>query len=135
MLSSSIVCCNYLQDEQHHLDKKKASLPDISDRELAPTQRKTPLQHNGKFFYCHSLFWCLDVDIIVCCVVVYSSMISLFPPPFSRLLMFFNIIRYDCSVFACIIVDFLSIDLPLTFNQSYIDQIRENITLSIMRGQ
>ena len=65
-------------------------------------------------------------------VVVYSIMISFFPPPFSRLLMFFNIIRYDCSVFACIIVDFLLIDLPLAFNQTYIDQIRENITLSII---
>ena len=41
----------------------------------------------------------------------------------------------DCGVFTCIIADLLSIDLPLTFDQSHINQIREYIALSIIRGQ
>ena len=41
----------------------------------------------------------------------------------------------DCGVFTCIIADLLSIDLPLTFDQSHINQVREYIALSIIRGQ
>ena len=42
---------------------------------------------------------------------------------------------YDCGIFACFFADFLSIDLPLTFDQSHIDRIRERVALSIMKGK
>jgi len=41
---------------------------------------------------------------------------------------------YDCGVFTCMFADFLSIDRPLSFNQDHINQCRERIALSIMKG-
>mmetsp|Transcript_368 Transcript_368/g.614 ORF Transcript_368/g.614 Transcript_368/m.614 type:complete len:572 (-) Transcript_368:78-1793(-) len=41
---------------------------------------------------------------------------------------------YDCGVFTCMFADFLSMDRPLTFDQSHINQCRERIVLSILKG-
>jgi sentrin-specific protease 1 len=41
---------------------------------------------------------------------------------------------YDCGVFTCMFADFLSLDRPLTFNQTHINQCRERIALSILKG-
>jgi sentrin-specific protease 1 len=41
---------------------------------------------------------------------------------------------YDCGVFTCMFADFLSMNRPLTFNQTHINQCRERIALSILKG-
>ena len=41
---------------------------------------------------------------------------------------------FDCGVFTCMFADFVSRDLPLTFNQQDITACRERIALSIMNG-
>ena len=41
---------------------------------------------------------------------------------------------YDCGVFTCMFCDFLSMDIALTFTQHHIDQCRDRIALSIMKG-
>ena len=42
---------------------------------------------------------------------------------------------YDCGVFTCMFADFLSKDCPLLFTQHHVDQCRQRIALSIMRGK
>jgi len=42
---------------------------------------------------------------------------------------------YDCGVFTCMFADFLSKDTALVFNQDHINQCRERIALSIMKGK
>lgn len=42
---------------------------------------------------------------------------------------------HDCGVFTCMFADFLSKDTALVFNQDHIDQCRERIALSIMKGK
>lgn len=42
---------------------------------------------------------------------------------------------HDCGVFTCMFADFLSKDTALLFNQDHIDQCRERIALSIMKGK
>ena len=42
---------------------------------------------------------------------------------------------YDCGVFTCMYADFLSINLPLSFVQTHIDQCRHRIVLSILEGE
>ena len=42
---------------------------------------------------------------------------------------------YDCGVFTCMYADFLSLDLPLSFNQGHIDHCRHHISLSILDGK
>jgi len=41
---------------------------------------------------------------------------------------------FDCGVFTCMFADFLSVDRPLSFDQSHIDQCRHRIVLSILKG-
>jgi hypothetical protein len=41
---------------------------------------------------------------------------------------------YDCGVFTCMFGDFLSLNRPLSFNQTHIHQCRERIALSILKG-
>lgn len=41
---------------------------------------------------------------------------------------------YDCGVFTCMFSDFISNDCPLVFDQNHINQCRERIALSIMKG-
>jgi len=41
---------------------------------------------------------------------------------------------HDCGVFTCMFADFLSKDTALVFNQEHINQCRERIALSIMKG-
>lgn len=41
---------------------------------------------------------------------------------------------YDCGVFTCMFADFLSMDRPLTFDQTHINQCRDRIALSILKG-
>ena len=41
---------------------------------------------------------------------------------------------FDCGVFTCMFCDFLSIGCPLTFSQEHVNQCRERIALSIMKG-
>jgi sentrin-specific protease 1 len=41
---------------------------------------------------------------------------------------------YDCGVFTCMFCDFLSMDRALTFTQHHVDQCRDRIALSIMKG-
>lgn len=41
---------------------------------------------------------------------------------------------YDCGVFTCMFCDFLSTGCPLTFSQEHVNQCRERIALSIMKG-
>ena len=41
---------------------------------------------------------------------------------------------YDCGVFTCMFGDFLSLDRPLSFNQNHVNQCRERIALSILKG-
>jgi sentrin-specific protease 1 len=41
---------------------------------------------------------------------------------------------YDCGVFTCMFCDFLSMDRALTFTQQHVDQCRDRIALSIMKG-
>jgi len=42
---------------------------------------------------------------------------------------------HDCGVFTCMFADFLSKDTSLVFNQNHINQCRERIALSIMKGK
>ena len=42
---------------------------------------------------------------------------------------------YDCGVFTCMFADFLSVDRPLSFNQTHINQCRDRIALSILNGR
>mmetsp|Transcript_24512 Transcript_24512/g.57602 ORF Transcript_24512/g.57602 Transcript_24512/m.57602 type:complete len:599 (+) Transcript_24512:101-1897(+) len=42
---------------------------------------------------------------------------------------------HDCGVFTCMFADFLSKDTDLVFSQDHIDQCRERIALSIMKGK
>lgn len=42
---------------------------------------------------------------------------------------------HDCGVFTCMFADFLSKDTALVFNQEHINQCRERIALSIMKGK
>jgi hypothetical protein len=42
---------------------------------------------------------------------------------------------YDCGVFTCMFADFLSLDRPLSFDQTHIDQCRHRIVLSILDGE
>mmetsp|Transcript_23082 Transcript_23082/g.63998 ORF Transcript_23082/g.63998 Transcript_23082/m.63998 type:complete len:588 (+) Transcript_23082:59-1822(+) len=42
---------------------------------------------------------------------------------------------YDCGVFTCMFADFLSKDTALVFSQQHINQCRERIALSIMKGK
>jgi len=42
---------------------------------------------------------------------------------------------HDCGVFTCMFADFLSKDTALVFNQDHINQCRERIALSIMKGK
>lgn len=42
---------------------------------------------------------------------------------------------HDCGVFTCMFADFLSKDTALVFNQEHINQCRERIALSIMKGR
>jgi hypothetical protein len=44
-------------------------------------------------------------------------------------------IGYDCGVFTCMFIDFLSKDCPLVFSQDHISQCRERIALSILNGK
>ncbi|KAL7564634.1 hypothetical protein ACA910_009323 [Epithemia clementina (nom. ined.)] len=41
---------------------------------------------------------------------------------------------YDCGVFTCMFIDFVSKDCPLVFDQSHVTQCRERIALSILNG-
>ena len=41
---------------------------------------------------------------------------------------------FDCGVFVCAYADFLSIGKPLTFGQSHITMLRQQIALSIIKG-
>lgn len=41
---------------------------------------------------------------------------------------------HDCGVFTCMFCDFLSMDRALTFTQHHVDQCRDRIALSIMKG-
>mmetsp|Transcript_2270 Transcript_2270/g.6496 ORF Transcript_2270/g.6496 Transcript_2270/m.6496 type:complete len:543 (+) Transcript_2270:176-1804(+) len=42
---------------------------------------------------------------------------------------------YDCGVFTCMFIDFLSKDCPLVFSQEHVNQCRERIALSILNGK
>jgi len=42
---------------------------------------------------------------------------------------------YDCGVFACMFVNFISQDFPLVFSQKYVTQCRERIALSVLNGK
>lgn len=42
---------------------------------------------------------------------------------------------YDCWVFTCMFADFLSINCPLSFDQTHIDHCRHHILLSILDGE
>ena len=42
---------------------------------------------------------------------------------------------YDCGVFTCMFAYYLSVDRPLSFNQSHINQFRDCIALSILNGK
>eukprot|EP00934_Nitzschia_sp_Nitz4_P005502 Nitzschia sp. Nitz4//scaffold3_size479765//115325//117029//NITZ4_000049-RA/size479765-augustus-gene-0.28-mRNA-1//-1//CDS//3329550605//5492//frame0 len=42
---------------------------------------------------------------------------------------------FDCGVFTCMFIDFLSKDCPLVFSQEHITQCRERIALSILNGE
>jgi sentrin-specific protease 1 len=41
---------------------------------------------------------------------------------------------FDCGVYLCMFLDFLSMDCPLVFSQEHINRCRERIALSIMKG-
>jgi len=41
---------------------------------------------------------------------------------------------YDCGVFTCMFADYLSRDMPLTFNQANVTECRQRIALSIVNG-
>ena len=41
---------------------------------------------------------------------------------------------FDCGAFTCMFGDYLSLDRPLTFNQTHIPRCRERIALSILNG-
>ena len=42
---------------------------------------------------------------------------------------------YDCGVFTCMFADFISKDCPLVFTQDHVNQCRERIALSILKGK
>lgn len=105
---------NYVQDE--HMDKKKTPLPDVDSWQLVPTQGDTPRQTNGKLFLFLDIF-----NIFFLTLTEFSHLQS-------------AVKGYDCGVFTCMFADFLSKDTALVFNQEHINQCRERIALSIMKG-
>ena len=110
----------YLKDD--HLDKKEEALPDMENWTLVSTPKNAPRQKNGKLIYNSWHFLLFE-----CRVWSFGR--------FSHIIIFFNIIAYDCGVFSCIAADFLSDDLPLKFDQHHIKQSRDYIALTILRAE
>ena len=104
----------YLQDDYN--DKKGSPMPDVDDWELVETRDDTPQQRNGMFREDKKgAFFSLSFSCFFICYVSTAG--------------------YDCGVFTCMFIDFLSKDCPLVFSQDHINQCRERIALSILNGK
>jgi len=110
----------YLQDD--YRDKKGSPMSDVDEWELVESRDGTPQQRNG------TSGRTLLFEILLFALYSFLTFRFLF-------LYWGDRVGYDCGVFTCMFVDFLSKDCPLVFNQDHINQCRERIALSILNGK
>ena len=106
----------YLKDEYK---AKKGEELDISQWTLVNNTKDTPKQENG------------DYENTVVLFVLSLSLLQ------ESSFLFFSYKQqpgFDCGVFTCMFADFISRDLPLTFDQGHLIHCRDRIALSIMKS-
>lgn len=111
----------FLQDA--HVEKRKEPLPDIDKWRLIPCREDTPRQRNSKLVVVSGI-GCYEVAVLedAHCLTHQTELSN-------------NITGYDCGIFTCMFVDFLSMGLELTFGPQHMETLRKRIALTILTSE